>query len=49
MKRNQSNIILIKISRIISSSSMPSSDNCVKLKRFDLNDNREIIIMVDKK
>ena len=27
---------------------MPSSDNCVKLKRFDLNDNREII-MVDKK
>jgi hypothetical protein len=39
---------LTKNSRIISSSNLPSSDNCVKLKRFDLNDNREII-MVDNK
>ncbi len=39
---------LTKNSRIISSSNLPSRDNCVKLKRFDLNDNREII-MVDNK
>ena len=35
---------LTKNSRIISSSNVPLSDNCVKLKRFDLNNNREIIM-----